>query len=165
MTSSDDPVMTVKHIAAEIFPDTAESTVNGWARAGMFGKSAGKVRRAYVWYRSAVIAGAQAAGKLDADGKPVHGTHGVGAHRRPPEGPHYADDGTRLLTRQEVLTMFGVPGKRSTAAVGYRWMVQGVRGFPTEPDQKIEGHPLWRVDTLTAWADAQGIDYDLPTEP
>ncbi|MGW0681846.1 hypothetical protein ACWD2L_00590 [Streptomyces sp. NPDC002754] len=165
MTSNDDPAMKIKQITAEIFPGTAESTVQAWARTRMFGPPAGKVGRAYVWFRSQVIAGAKAAGKLDADGRPVPTSRGVGAHRWFPQGPHYDTDGTLLLARQEVLTMFGVPGKRSTAAVSYRWMVQGIRGFPTDPDRHLMTRPLWRVDRLTAWADAQGIDYDLPADP
>lgn len=170
MTSSNDPVMDIRQITAEIFPGTAESTVNGWSRPdrrngrpdGMFGKPAGKVGRANVWYRSAVIAGAKAAGRLDADGRPTPVARGTGSHRRPPVEPQYDTDGTRLLTRPQVLAMFS---SKSEATVRNRWMAEGRRGFPTEPARTIGTHPLWRLDTLTAWADAEGIDYVLPALP
>ncbi|MFJ8934003.1 hypothetical protein ACIRLA_46310 [Streptomyces sp. NPDC102364] len=175
MTSSDDPVMDIKQIAAEIFPGTAESTVNGWARDDrdkpkgtppMFGRPVGKIGRAPVWYRSQVIAGAQAAGRLDAAGRSTQGARGPGAHRKPPEGPQYDDDGMRLRTRAQVMAVFGVyEGKRSEATVRSRWMGGGVRGFPKTPDKRVGVNPMWRDDTLTRWADAQGIEYDLDAVP
>jgi hypothetical protein len=166
--SSEDPVMDIKQITAEIFPGVAESTVNGWARddrktggsGPMFGKP-GRIGRKNVWFRSKVIAGAQKAGKLDADGRPTQSEPGPGGHRKPPKGPLFDEDGMRLRTRPDVLKMFGVPEKRSLGTVGSRWMYEGVRGFPTKPDKRVNGHPLWREETLTQWADAQGIDYDL----
>lgn len=164
--SSDDPVMNVKEIADEIFPGTAESTVSGWARRGMFGKVAGKVGRGYVWRRSAVVDGAKRAGKLDAEGKPVKGVRGAGTYRKLPEGPQFDEDGMRLRTREQVAAVFGVPrGWVHRQTVMYSWMSRGNRQFPKVPDVRRGANPMWRDDTLTKWADAHGIRYDLSAEP
>lgn len=173
MASSDDPVMTIKEIAEEIFPGTAESTVNGWARDDtkkggtprMFGEAAGKLGRAPVWRRSAVIAGGKAWGKLDEHGEPVQGARGAGAHRKPPAGPQFDTDGMRLRTREQVVAVFGVPrGWVSRQTVIYSWMSRSNRRFP-EPDKRVGVNPMWRDDTLTRWADEHGIRYDLAAEP